>query len=100
EYWQSIAFMMNQKAFDRLPKDQQQALLKAHADAAKYSADLMGKETKDSLARMKAKGVAYNEIDLKPFVKHMLEFYAAKEKSGELPKGFMDVVEQTRKKTS
>ncbi|MGQ0677551.1 MAG: TRAP transporter substrate-binding protein, partial [Rhodospirillales bacterium] len=42
EYWQSIAFMMNQKAFDRLPKDQQQALLKAHADAAKYSADLMG----------------------------------------------------------
>jgi TRAP-type C4-dicarboxylate transport system substrate-binding protein len=100
EYWQSIAFMMNQKAFDRLPKDQQAALLKAHGDAAKYSADLMGKETKESLARMKAKGVTYNEIDLKPFVKHMLDFYKAKEASGELPKGFMDVVEQTRKKTS
>ena len=100
EYWQSIAFMMNQKAFDRLPKDQQAALLKAHADAAKYSADLMGKETKESLARMKAKGVAYNEIDLKPFVKHMLDFYKAKEKSGELPKGFIDEVEKTRKKTS
>jgi TRAP-type C4-dicarboxylate transport system substrate-binding protein len=100
EYWQSIAFMMNQKAFDRLPKDQQQALLKAHTDAAKYSADLMGKETTESLARMKAKGVVYNEIDLKPFVKQMLDFYKAKEASGELPKGFMDVVEQTRKKTS
>jgi TRAP-type C4-dicarboxylate transport system substrate-binding protein len=100
EYWQSIAFMMNQKAFERLPKDQQQALLKAHTDAAKYSADLMGKETTESLARMKAKGVVYNEIDLKPFVKQMLDFYKAKEASGELPKGFMDVVEQTRKKTS
>jgi len=100
EYWQSIAFMMNQKAFDRLPKDQQQALLKAHTDAAKYSADLMGKETTESLARMKAKGVVYNEIDLKPFVKQMLDFYKAKEASGELPKGFMDVVGQTRKKTS
>ena len=49
---------------------------------------------------MKAKGVVYNEIDLKPFVKHMLDFYKAKEKSGELPKGFMDEVEKTRKKTS
>lgn len=100
EYWQSIAFMMNQKAFDRLPKDQQEALTKAHKDAARYSEELMGKETVDSLARMKTKGVAYNEIDLKPFVKHMLDFYKAKEASGELPKGFMEVVEQTRKKTS
>ncbi|MCK6453167.1 MAG: TRAP transporter substrate-binding protein [Alphaproteobacteria bacterium] len=100
EYWQSIAFMMNQKAFDRLPKDLQEALVKAHKDAARYSEELMGKETVDSLKRMKAKGVAYNEIDLKPFVKHMLVFYKAKEASGELPKGFMDVVEATRKKTS
>lgn len=100
EYWQSIAFMMNQKAFDRLPKDLQDALVKAHKDAARYSEELMGKETVDSLKRMKAKGVAYNEIDLKPFVKHMLTFYKTKEASGELPKGFMDVVEATRKKTS
>jgi hypothetical protein len=44
--------------------------------------------------------VTYTEIDLKPFVNHMLGFYKAKEASGELPKGFMDVVEATRKKTS
>lgn len=100
EYWQSIAFMMNQRAFDRLPKDQQAALLKAHADAARYSEELMGKETTESLARMKAKGVSYTEIDLKPFVRHMLDFYKAKEASGELPKGFMDAVEATRKKSS
>jgi TRAP-type C4-dicarboxylate transport system substrate-binding protein len=100
EYWQSIAFMMNQKAFDRLSKDLQGALLKAHADAARYSEELMGSETRESLARMKAKGVTYTEIDLKPFVNHMLGFYKAKEASGELPKGFMDVVEATRKKTS
>ena len=100
EYWQSIAFMMNQKAFDRLPKDLQEALLKAYKDAARYSEELMGKETVESLARMKAKGVVYNEIDLKPFVKHMLDFYKAKEAAGDLPKGFMDVVEATRKKTS
>ena len=100
EYWQSIAFMMNQKAFDRLSKDLQDALLKAHADAARYSTELMGKETTESLARMKAKGITYSEIDLKPFVKQMLDFYKAKEATGELPKGFMDVVDATRKKTS
>ena len=98
EYYQSIAFMMNQKAFDGLPKENQDALVKAFNDAAGFSEKLMGQETINSLVRMKAKGTTYTEPDLKPWTAKMLAFYKAREASGELPKGFLDVVEQTRKK--
>ena len=71
EYWQSIAFMMNQKAYDSLPKDQQQALLQSQKDAATYSVKIMNDVVGGSIARMKAKGAAYAEIDLKPVVEKM-----------------------------
>jgi tripartite ATP-independent transporter DctP family solute receptor len=99
EYYQSIAFMMNQRAFDRLPKDMQDALLKAHQGAAEFSDQLMGNETAESLARMRSRGVTYSEPDLKPWIQHMAGFYKAKEASGELPSGFMAVVEESRRKS-
>lgn len=98
EYYQSIAFMMNQKAYDALPAEQKDALQKAFKDAAAYSEKLMGQETTDSLARMKAKGVTYTEPDLKPWTEKMLAFYKEREAKGELPKGFMDTVAAARKK--
>jgi tripartite ATP-independent transporter DctP family solute receptor len=97
EYYQSIAFMMNQKAFDSLEGANKEALLKAFKDAADYSEKLMGKETTESLARMKAKGVTYSEPDLKPWTKKMFEFYKEREAKGELPKGFLEAVAATRK---
>jgi tripartite ATP-independent transporter DctP family solute receptor len=98
EYYQSIAFMMNQKAFDNLPKDGQEALLKAFNEAAAYSEKLMGQETVDSIARMKGKGATYVEPDLKPWTAKMLAFYKDREASGELPKGFLEAVEKAKKK--
>lgn len=98
EYYQSIAFMMNQKAYDGLPAEQKDALQKAFKDAAAYSEKLMGQETTESLARMKAKGVTYTEPDLKPWTEKMLAFYKEREAKGELPKGFMDTVAAARKK--
>lgn len=95
EYWQSIAFMMNQKAFDALPKAQQQALLKAHKDAAEYSVKLMNEVVGESLARMKSKGATFAEIDLKPFVAKMAGYYAEMQKKGEVPKGFLEAVKAT-----
>lgn len=98
EYYQSIAFMMNQKAFDGLPKESQDALLKGFRDAAAFSEKLMGEETTASIARMKAKGVTYTEPDLKPWVEKMAAFYREREAKGELPKGFLETVAASRKK--
>jgi TRAP-type C4-dicarboxylate transport system substrate-binding protein len=98
EYYQSIAFMMNQKAFDGLSKENQDALLKAFRDAAAFSVKLMGEEAVASIARMKAKGVTYTEPDLKPWTERMAVFYRDREAKGELPSGFLAAVEAARKK--
>jgi TRAP-type C4-dicarboxylate transport system substrate-binding protein len=97
EYWQSVALMMNQRAYERLPKDQQQALLKAHEDAAAYSVKLMGEEVDQSIARMKSRGATFNRPDLAPWNAKMQGFYDKLQKSGELPKGFLEAVEQSRR---
>jgi len=96
EYYQSVAFMMNQKAFDDLPDNLKDALLKAHAEAGKYSFELMGKAADESIARMKEKGVTFVEVDRKPFIEAMKGFYSEMEKKGELPKGFLAAVDATR----
>jgi tripartite ATP-independent transporter DctP family solute receptor len=96
EYYQSIAFMMNQKAFDGLPKESQDALVKAFYDAAGFSEKLMGQESVESIARMKAKGATYSEPDLKAWTARMLAFYKDREAKGELPRGFLEAVEKTR----
>ena len=96
EYYQSVAFMMNQKAFDALPENLQSALLKAQAAAGDYSRELMGKSAAESIERMKAKGVTFTEIDRAPFIESMASFYAEMDKSGELPEGFLDAVAASR----
>jgi tripartite ATP-independent transporter DctP family solute receptor len=96
EYYQSIAFMMNQKAFEALPENLQAALLKAHAEAGAYSEELMGKSADESIARMKERGVSFVEVDRKPFIEAMAGFYSEMEKKGELPEGFLAAVEATR----
>jgi TRAP-type transport system periplasmic protein len=96
EYFQEIAFLTNAKAFDSLAPDVKAALLRAHGDTAKYSQELMGAEAAASIERMKARGVTYTEMDIKPIVARMKEFYAEQEKSGALPKGYMAAVEAAR----
>jgi TRAP-type C4-dicarboxylate transport system substrate-binding protein len=96
EYFQEIAFLTNAKAFDGLAPDVKAAVLRAHAEAGKYSQELMGSEAAASIERMKARGVTYTEMDIKPVVARMKEFYAEQEKSGALPKGYMAAVEAAR----
>lgn len=96
EYFQEIAFLTNAKAFEGLAPDVKAAVLRAHADAGKYSQELMGSEAAASIERMKARGVTYTEMDIKPVVARMKDFYAEQEKSGALPKGFMAAVEAAR----
>jgi TRAP-type C4-dicarboxylate transport system substrate-binding protein len=96
EYFQEIAFLTNARAFDGLAPDVKAALLRAHADTAKFSQELMGAEANASIERMKARGVTYSEMDIKPVVARMKEFYDAQEKAGTLPKGYMAAVEAAR----
>jgi TRAP-type C4-dicarboxylate transport system substrate-binding protein len=96
EYWQSVALMMNQRAFDRLPKEQQQALLRAHKEASDFSVKLMDEEVAGSLDRMKARGATFSQPDLGPWIARMQAFYDKLEKSGGLPKGFLETIEKTR----
>jgi len=98
EYYQEIAFMTNARALERLAPEAKQALLRAYAEAGQYSQDLMGREADESIARMKARGVTYSDIDIAPFVGRMREFYAEAEKTGTLPKGYMAAVAAARGK--
>jgi len=96
EYYQSVAFMVHQASYDKLPADLKGAVDKAYAEAGKYSFELMGKSADESIGRMKKKGVTFVEIDRSPFVKIMADFYKKKEDAGELPKGFLEMVAKTR----
>ncbi len=96
EYYQSIGFMINQSAYDKLDPELQTALNRAYDDAGAYSHDIMGTAAEESIARMKEQGVTFVTIDRKPFVDSMQRFYQDLETSGELPKGFLAMVEATR----
>ena len=98
EYYQSIGFMMNKKAYERLNDKQRTALNKAYLEAGVYSHEIMGETADKSITRMKAKGVTFIDIDRKPFIASMKEFYARFESEGKLPKGFLAAVESTRGK--
>jgi len=88
EFYQSIAFMMNAAAFDRLPEASQKALLDAHEAASKYSHEIMQNSVEESFARMKEKGVIFSTLDPKPFVEKTKGLLIEWEQSGDLPKGF------------
>ncbi len=96
EYYQSIAFMMNQEAYDSLDPKLQDALDRALAEAGTYSEELMGKAAEESLERMKAQGVTFIEVDRKPFIERMQGWYDEQKAKGEMPEGFMETVEATR----
>jgi len=96
EYYQSIGFMVNAGSLDALDEAQRDALMKAYAEAGALSVQLMNEATDESLERMRADGVNYQEIDTAPFVASMQAFYTDMADKGELPDGFLDAVEATR----
>lgn len=97
EYYQSIGLMVNRAAYEKLPDPLKDAVNKAYADAGKYSLEVMGAAAEASIVRMKEKGVTFVDVDRAPFVKVMNEYYRKKQAAGELPDGFLEIVEATRK---
>jgi TRAP-type C4-dicarboxylate transport system substrate-binding protein len=96
EYWQSIGFMMNKKAYDALDDDARAGLLRAYDEAGALSREIMGEVAEKSIASMKAGGATYSELDIGPFVERMKSFYAERAEAGELPEGFLEAVEAAR----
>ncbi len=96
EYYQSVAFMVNQPAYDKLTAAQKDAVNKAYEEAGKYSFEVMTASADESIGRMKAQGVTFTDVDRSPFVDVMAGFYKEKEAAGELPEGFLAAVEATR----
>ena len=97
EYYQSIGFMVNQAAYEELPDSLKDAIDRAYTAAGEYSHEVMGASAEASIARMKEKGVTFVDVDRAPFVQVMNEYYRSKEAAGELPDGFLETVEATRK---
>ena len=96
EYPQGIGFMTNAKAYNGLPPDLRKAVDRAYDEAGKYSVKLTMEVTDKSIARMKDKGVTYNEPDTSDIIKATQEFYSELDKAGKLPKGFVATVNKTR----
>lgn len=95
EYPQAIAFMMNNEAFENLSSENQDALLRAHADASAFAWESIFSGADETVERIKAlEGVTYSDsFDLSAVLATTSEFYAALEAAGELPEGLMGAVE-------
>lgn len=96
EYFQSTALLVNADAYGQLAPDLRTAVDRAYTDACTESQEIMGRFAEESLGRMQARGVTFEEIDTGPFVARMRDFYLARAADGSLPKGFFEAVEATR----
>ena len=96
EYWQSIGFMMNLKAYEALDGETKEGLLRAYDEAGAYSRDLMGEVADASIKAMVEDGATYSQIDTGPFIERMKSFYEEMDENGELPEGFLAAVEAAR----
>jgi len=98
EYPQAVAFMMNQQDFDALPPKSQQALLKAHGEAAKYAADLIDAGLNSMVSDLESKkGVTFDTgFDTSELVSKTASLYARMNAAGDLPNGLLQAVETAR----
>ncbi|WP_108485165.1 TRAP transporter substrate-binding protein [Oceaniglobus ichthyenteri] len=96
EYWQSVGFMVNEKALAGLDEDTRAGLMKAYNEAGDFSQTLMFDVAEQGIERMKAAGATYTVLDTAPMVEKMRGFYADMTASGDLPAGFLDAIEAAR----
>ncbi|ANT63576.1 C4-dicarboxylate ABC transporter substrate-binding protein (plasmid) [Salipiger sp. CCB-MM3] len=98
EYPQAVSWMMNQNAWEGLSTEQQDAMTRAHKEAAAYGRELLAKQAASLQADLEAQdGVSVNfDFDNGPLVEKMQTFYADLDSAGELPEGLLDAVEAAR----
>ncbi|WP_226580883.1 TRAP transporter substrate-binding protein [Acuticoccus sediminis] len=96
EYFQSVAYMVNARAWNRMTEAQQQAVTKAYMDVASYADELINTEGDEMVAALEAEGAHFAVLDTAPFVERMASFYENLQDSGELPEGFLAAVNASR----
>lgn len=98
EYPQAVSWMMNQNAWEALSAEQQDAMTRAHEEAAAYGRELLAEQAASLQADLGAQdGVSVNfDFDNGPLVEKMQAFYADLDSAGELPDGLLDAVEAAR----
>jgi TRAP-type transport system periplasmic protein len=96
EFPQGVSFMTNNKQFQALSPDLKKAVLEAHKEACDFSVRTMNEEAAKSLERMKAKGVAFSEIDRKPIEDSLMPLYKQWESEGKMPKGFLESIAKAK----
>ncbi|WP_319518292.1 TRAP transporter substrate-binding protein [uncultured Martelella sp.] len=98
EYPQAVAWMMNADAWNALTPDQQDAMLRAHSEAAAYGRQLLDDASATLEQDLKSKeGVTVNfDFDTAPLVEKMATFYQQRADAGELPEGLMQAVQAAR----
>lgn len=96
EYFQSVAYMVNKRAWEGLTDEERAAIEKAHAEAGEYSKAVLEELASGMIGSLEGRGVAYVEPDMGPFVEKLSGFYDDMATAGELPEGFLDAVNETR----
>jgi len=92
EYYQSVGFFVNAKAYESLSPTLKAAVDRAYAETSQYVTALENTYTNDSIARMKKNGVQFTDLDTQAFSAKMKSYYDAAGTAGKLPAGFMDAV--------
>ncbi|WOI58328.1 TRAP transporter substrate-binding protein [Palleronia sp. LCG004] len=102
EYPQAVAWMMNADAWNALSDENKDAMLRAHADAAAYSTELLAQESETLTQDLEAMdGVSVNfDFDTAPLIASMQDFYEQRGADGELPEGLLDAVEAARSESA
>jgi len=98
EYPQAVSWMMNAQAWKGLSEENQQAVTRAHEEAAAYARELIDEQSATMVETLTAEGnVTFDtEFDTSAWVESMRAFYTARAEAGELPEGLLDAVEAAR----
>jgi len=97
EYPQGMTFMTNDKAFENLPSDLQEALLEAHKEASEFSARIMYTESEEVINRMvKNEGVTFIRASMGPFIEKLKPLYEKWEKEGKFPQGIIKYINELK----
>jgi len=97
EYPQGMSFMTNNKAFENLSLDLQEAVLEAHKEACEFSSQIMYKEAEEVIDRMvKNEGVTFIRAPMGAFIEKLKPLYEKWEKEGKFPQGIIEYIEKLK----
>jgi tripartite ATP-independent transporter DctP family solute receptor len=90
----SAHITINEKAFEKLPADQQKLLIDAAKEATQWTRQLAQKETEETVKKMSAEGATVMPIDRAPINEKAREAVAVMEKDGAWSQGLWEKLQK------